>query len=153
MVVQVVKNLPAMWETWLWSLAWEDPLKESMATHSTILAWRVPMNRGAWWAAPMGSQRVRHYWVTKHTHIKEIPSKILFMETHIKSPAMFIMQQLDPDFFLLPYKIRIIAKNCNSFRTQNIRGVVPGTRETKEGSWKNTLVFWVKALSGSWWRE
>ena len=48
LVVQMVKNLPAMWETWLWSLDWEDPLQESMATHSSILAWRIPMGRGAW---------------------------------------------------------------------------------------------------------
>ena len=46
----MVKNLPAMWETWVRSLGWEDPLEESMATHSSILAWRIPMDRGAWWA-------------------------------------------------------------------------------------------------------
>ena len=45
----VVKNPPAMWETWVQSLGWEDPLGEGMATHSRILAWRVPMDRGAWW--------------------------------------------------------------------------------------------------------
>ena len=38
----MVKNLPAMPETWVQSLGWEDPLKESMATHSSILAWRIP---------------------------------------------------------------------------------------------------------------
>ena len=42
----VVKNPPAMWETWVQSLGWEDPLGEGMATHSRILAWRVPMDRG-----------------------------------------------------------------------------------------------------------
>ena len=47
----MVKNPPAMWETWIQSLGWEDPLEESMATHSSILAWRIPMDRGAWWAA------------------------------------------------------------------------------------------------------
>ena len=35
---------------WVWSLDWEDPLKEGMATHSSILAWRNPMDRGTWWA-------------------------------------------------------------------------------------------------------
>ena len=39
-------------------LGWEDPLKEGMATHSSILAWRIPMDRKGWWS--MGSQRVRH---------------------------------------------------------------------------------------------
>ena len=47
--VQVVKNLPAMQETWVWSLGWEDTLEDGMATHSSIPAWRTPMDRGAWW--------------------------------------------------------------------------------------------------------
>ena len=50
MVAQMVKNPPAMWETWVPSLGWEDPLEEGMATHSSILAWRIPMDRGAWQA-------------------------------------------------------------------------------------------------------
>ena len=41
-VAQLVKNLPAMWETWVQSLAWEDPLWKGKATHSSILAWRIP---------------------------------------------------------------------------------------------------------------
>ena len=52
--VQLVKNPPVMWETWVQSLGWEDPLEEGMATHSSILAWRIPMNRGAWWATGHG---------------------------------------------------------------------------------------------------
>ena len=50
-VVQAVKNLPAIREPWVRSLGWEDALEEHMATHSGILAWRVPMDRGAWQAA------------------------------------------------------------------------------------------------------
>ena len=50
LVAQMVKNLPEMWETWLPSLGWEDPLEKGMATHSSILAWRIPMDRGAWQA-------------------------------------------------------------------------------------------------------
>ena len=42
LVAQLVKNLPAVWETWVRSLGWEDPLEEEMATHSSILAWRIP---------------------------------------------------------------------------------------------------------------
>ena len=44
----MVKNLPAMWETWVGSLVWEDLLEEGMAAHSSIPAWRIPMDRGAW---------------------------------------------------------------------------------------------------------
>ena len=47
LVVQMVMNLTAMRETWVRSLGWEDPLEEGMATHSSILAWRIPMDRGA----------------------------------------------------------------------------------------------------------
>ena len=43
-----IKNLPAMQETWIQSLGWEDPLEEGMATHSSILAWTINMDRGAW---------------------------------------------------------------------------------------------------------
>ena len=49
-----------MQETWVPSLSWEDPLEGGMATHSSILAWRIPMDRGTWGAAVHGSQRVRH---------------------------------------------------------------------------------------------
>ena len=48
LVAQMVKNEPTTQETWLPSLGWEDALEEGMATHSGILAWRIPMDRGAW---------------------------------------------------------------------------------------------------------
>ena len=54
LVAQRVKNLPAMWETWVWSVGWEDSLEEGMANHSNILAWRIPRNRGTWWATVHG---------------------------------------------------------------------------------------------------
>ena len=65
MVAQVVKNLPAMQEIWVRSLCWEVPLEKGVATHSSILAWRIP-----WTQEPtgglqsMGLQRVRHDWAT-----------------------------------------------------------------------------------------
>ena len=54
LVAQMVKNPPAMRETWIQSLGWEGSLEEGMATHSGILAWRIPMERGAWWATVHG---------------------------------------------------------------------------------------------------
>ena len=48
------KNLRAMLETWVQSLGWEDPLEEGMAAHSSILAWRIPVDKGAWQAAVHG---------------------------------------------------------------------------------------------------
>ena len=54
LVVQTVKNLPAMQETQVQYLGWEDPLEEGIATHSSILAWRIPMEKGAWQATVHG---------------------------------------------------------------------------------------------------
>ena len=50
----MIKNLPAVKETQVQSLGWEDPLEKGMATHSSILAWRIPLDRGAWWAIVHG---------------------------------------------------------------------------------------------------
>ena len=54
LVAQTVKNPSAMRDTWVQSLGWEDPLEEGMATHCSILAWRIPMDRGTWWATVDG---------------------------------------------------------------------------------------------------
>ena len=60
----VVKNLPAMQETWVWSWGWEDPLKKGMVNHSSILAWRIPWTEepGGWQS--MELQRIGHNWAT-----------------------------------------------------------------------------------------
>ena len=65
LVAQMVKNLPAMQETPVQSLGQEDPLEKGMATHSRILAWRIPWTEDPGRLQSMGSQRVRHNW-TKH---------------------------------------------------------------------------------------
>ena len=59
-VAQVVKHLPAMQETQVQSLGWEDPLEKEMATHSSILAWRISWTEGPGGSQSMGLQRVRH---------------------------------------------------------------------------------------------
>ena len=64
LVAQMVKNLPAMQETWVWSLGQEDPLEKGMATHSRINAWRIPWTEEPDRLQFMGSQRVGHTWVT-----------------------------------------------------------------------------------------
>ena len=66
MVAYSVKNLPAVWETWVWSVDWEDPLEKNMATHFSILAWRIPWTEEPGGLQSVGSQRVRHDWATKH---------------------------------------------------------------------------------------
>ena len=59
-VAQLVKNLPAMWEIWVQSLGWEDPLEEGMATHSSTLAYRIPWIAEAGSLQSIGSLRVEH---------------------------------------------------------------------------------------------
>ena len=54
---QTVKNLSAMWETWVQFSDWEDTLEEGMETHPSILAWRIPMDRGAWQATVHGAAK------------------------------------------------------------------------------------------------
>ena len=59
LVAQMIKNLPALQETWVRSLGWEDPLEEEMATHSSILAWKSPWTEVPGGVQSMGLQRVR----------------------------------------------------------------------------------------------
>ena len=59
-----------MWETWVQSLGWEDPLEEGMATHFSILAWRICMDRGAWWATVHGVAKSQTYLNMATTYSK-----------------------------------------------------------------------------------
>ena len=76
LVAQMVKNLPAMRETWVPSLGGEDPLEKGMATHSSILAWRIPWTEEPGGIQSMGSPRVRRDWATQHStqHSVHLPS-------------------------------------------------------------------------------
>ena len=71
-MAQQVKNPPAaqeMQETWVPSLGQEDPMEKEMATHSRILAWRIPWTEEPGGLQSTGSQRIRHDWVTEHQEI------------------------------------------------------------------------------------
>ena len=59
-MAQMVKNLPAVWETWVRSLGWEDSLEEGMATHSSILAWKIPWTEEPGGLQSIGSQSAGH---------------------------------------------------------------------------------------------
>ena len=65
LVAQMVKNLPAMWETWVQSLSWQYHLEKEIATHSSILAWRI-----LWTVESMGSQRVRQDRATNTPNVR-----------------------------------------------------------------------------------
>ena len=65
------KDPPAMQETWVRFLGWEDPLVDGVETHTSILAWRIPMDRGAWWATVHGvaksQTRLKQLSTTQHS--------------------------------------------------------------------------------------
>ena len=85
----MVKNLPSMWETWVPSLSWEEPLEKEMATHSTILAWRIPWTESTvvWWTTVHGvaesdtTKRLTH--THTHTHTQYRASQV---ELVVKNP-------------------------------------------------------------------
>ena len=85
LVAQSVKNLPAMRETWVWSLGWKNPLEEDMATHSNILAWRIPMDRGAWQAAVHGVAR-SWTWLTEQLSTAPYPCLYWHLESTVTQP-------------------------------------------------------------------
>ena len=93
LVAQLVKNLPAMPETPVWFLGWEDPLEEGMATHSSILIWRIPTDRGAWRATVHGVAKSRPWWATKHSTAQETFSLhfILFLGCDILKRLYFMV--------------------------------------------------------------
>ena len=66
LVAQTVKNLPEIQETQVWSLRWEYSLEKGMATHSSILSWEIPGTEEPGGLQSMGSQRIRHDWVTNN---------------------------------------------------------------------------------------
>ena len=67
-MAQMVKNLPAVWGTWVQSLGWEDPLEKGMATHSSILAWRIPCTEEPGRLQSMGLQELDTTEQLTHTH-------------------------------------------------------------------------------------
>ena len=70
-MAQTVKNLSATWETWVQSLGWEDPLRKGMATHSSILGWRIPWTEESGGLQSMRSQRVRRDLATEQEGKKQ----------------------------------------------------------------------------------
>ena len=78
-MAQMVKNLRAMWEICVWFLGWEDSLEEGMAIHSSILAWRISMDRGAWQATVHGVAKSQT-WLSMHVPLFLKTIKTSYME-------------------------------------------------------------------------
>ena len=90
----MVKNLPAMQETRVWLLGGEDPLEKEMATHSIILAWRIPWTEESGRLQSMLRQRVGQKWATEHTYA-QVPicksSQAILLSTKIMGQSMCIL--------------------------------------------------------------
>ena len=93
LVVQMVKHLPTIWETWVQSLGQKDPLEKEIATHSSTLAWKIPWTEEPGRLQSMGSQRVRHDWATSLSHNLTSPftlsASLLSSDLLSSSPPQF----------------------------------------------------------------
>ena len=96
LVVQMVKPLPAVWETWVQSLGREDPLEEEMAPHSSTLAWKIPWTEEPGRLRSMGSQRVGHDWATS-LHLDSVGEGEVGMtwETSIETCILPYVKQMN----------------------------------------------------------
>ena len=89
-MTQIVKNLPATWETWVQSLGWEDPLEKGMATHSNILAWRMPWTEEPGQLQSMGWRgRVKFQRLWTQEKSKSCKNKFSFIEVQPGEEILF----------------------------------------------------------------
>ena len=95
LVAHMVRNLPAMWETWVLSLGWEDLPEEGMTTHSSILAWRIAMDRGVWWATVHGVAESYTTELTKYI------SALLVTDELNHSTRIIYLPPINQDIFLI----------------------------------------------------
>ena len=129
----MVKNLPAVWETRVWSVGWEDSLENRMATHVSIIAWRIPWREEPGGLQSIGSQRVGHDWsniVGIHTHMHIHNICMGFSDGSVKNPPA--MQETSELIFQLgrspggghgnPFQYSCLE---NPHRQRNLAGYSP----------------------------
>jgi len=120
LVAQMIRNPSAMRETWVRSLGREDPLEEGMATHSSVLAWRIPWTEEPGGLQSMGLQRIRHDWVTKQQYVLRMLMRPIFQlifpwmdlfRKKIRSISVLFIY-----LFILLYSIVLVLPYINSIR-------------------------------------
>ena len=132
----MVKDLPAMQETEVQSLGWEDPLEKEMAIHSSILAWRIPRT-GAWQAMVHGLQRVGHDWATK-IHNITTPNSLFNLNLFLFSSCCWVVLQSQgpkslPNWLCLSF-LSTVLLSCSLLIL--LPEISPGWRTL---SWKGAL--------------
>ena len=112
------KNLPAMQETWIWSLGWKDALEKGMATHSSILAWRIPLTEEPGGLQSMGSQKVdRTEWLS--LSLSSLSQPKIWVQILILCLRQWILKQfLKLQMALL--KIQDINNNVSSLQSTHV---------------------------------
>ena len=100
LVLKTVKNLSAVWETWVQSLGWEDPLEKGMATHSSILDWEIPWTEEPSGLQFMGLQTVGHGWATNtHTHTHTDLYTYIYIRLYV---CDLLSQKRKPNYIYIP---------------------------------------------------
>ena len=107
LVAQRLKRLPPMQETWVWSLGREDPLEKEMATHSSILAWRIPWTEELGRLQSMGLQRAGHDWATS-LHFTRIPSLTLLVKKSQQGEKKFLCSLIAAEKQILFSTIKLL---------------------------------------------
>ena len=167
----MVKHLPIMWETWVQSLGWEDPLEKEMATHSNILAWKIPRAEEPGRLQSMGLQRVGRDWATSLLlslgwrrwgeknkwsthHIKLCPKSritILVTHTHIYSLTNIFRNDTPPHpLCLASHQVQAEAGRRGSSQIQVVHNLLrpfPPCHQchhlsTTAGTWLGTACHW-----------
>ena len=118
----MVKNLPAMQETQVWSVGQKDPLEKEMTTPSSSLVWKIPWDRGAWWATSAGMQRVRQDWATNTFTFIYILNNKVCQEKDTSLELMIIFTMITKLYIIYAYVdvIYIYACVCVSLLLKNI---------------------------------
>ena len=118
LMAQTVKNLPEMQETQVWSLGWEEPLEEGMATHSSILAWRIPWTEDPAGLQSTGWQRVRHD-LTKQQHY-------ITLQIYVGGRKAGLTQETARPLGGIRFLIRFQGRRLLPDTPRGTRGHVPG---------------------------
>ena len=169
-MAQTVKNLPAMQETQVWSLGGEDTLEKRMATHSSMLAWRIPRTEEPGGLQSVGSHRVKRDWATNtHSHTKKLSSQCLLGSalgeqwgnlTCLPSTGRHPMQTgaLGAEWSLSKVIVEVVL--CSPFPEDTLSGLVCSSspreraRLAKEPQIKlcsqQALCAWVKCMWSEW---
>ena len=123
LLAQLVKNPPKMQEILVWFLDWEDPLEEGMATHSSILAWRIPGKEGPGGLQSMWSQRVGHNWTTRSSRAwsnKYMYVRFYHRTVHqsqkLETTQMSIHRWMDKQIMVNIYNSILFNRNKNEVR-------------------------------------